>query len=761
MALYMVATTSEEKAVTKTPVKKTAAKKATAKKTTTKTAAKATSTKKPAVKKAATKAAAAKKPTSVKKPAKKKAASKIKKNLVIVESPAKAKTIEKYLGRNYRVVASVGHIRDLKKSTMSVDIENDYEPQYINIRGKGPLINSLKKEAKNAKAVYLASDPDREGEAISWHLAHILGLDVHDKNRVVFNEITKDAVKDAFKEPRSIDLDLVDAQQARRILDRLVGYSISPILWKKIKKGLSAGRVQSIALKLIIDRENEINAFIPEEYWSIEGDFKKGTKKFPGSFYGLDGKKKKLEKNSDVLEVMARLTSDDFTVDKVDKKERRRNAPLPYTTSSLQQDSANKINFRARKTMSVAQQLYEGITLGPNGHQGLITYMRTDSTRISPVAQAAAASYIVSTFGEAYSKHGSKVKNVAGAQDAHEAIRPSNVLNTPENIAKYLDKDQLKLYRLIWNRFVASQMTPAVFDTVKVNLSQNGVMFTSNGSQVKFDGYMAVYNDADKNKMLPEMAAGDLVKKVSIKPEQHFTQPPARYSEATLIKILEEIGVGRPSTYAPTLETIQRRYYVKLSAKRFEPTELGEIVNNMVVEFFPNIVNTAFTVEMERSLDDVEHGSRQWVKVVDEFYRPFALELEKAETEIEKIQIKDEPAGFDCDICGHAMVIKLGKYGKFYACSNFPDCRNTKAIVKEIGVICPTCHEGQVIERKSKRNRIFYGCARYPDCEFTSWDKPIGRDCPKCNQFLVEKKVRGGGKQVVCSNGDYEEEKVK
>ena len=711
-------------------------------------------------KKATVKKTAAKK-TTTKQTTKKKAATKIKKNLVIVESPAKAKTIEKYLGRNYKVVASVGHIRDLKKSTMSVDIEHNYEPQYINIRGKGPLINTLKKEAKNAKAVYLASDPDREGEAIAWHLAHILGLDVHDKNRVVFNEITKDAVKDAFKEPRSIDLDLVDAQQARRILDRLVGYSISPILWKKIKKGLSAGRVQSIALKLIIDRENEINAFIPEEYWSIEGNFKKGAKKFAGSFYGLDGKKKKLHKNSDVLEVMERLTTDEFTVDKVDKKERLRNAPLPYTTSSLQQDSANKINFRARKTMSVAQQLYEGITLGPNGHQGLITYMRTDSTRISPVAQGAAASYIVDTFGEKYSKHGSKVKNVASAQDAHEAIRPSNVFNTPESIAKYLDKDQLKLYRLIWNRFVASQMTPAIFDTVKVNLSQNGVMFTANGSQVKFDGYMAVYNDADKNKMLPEMAEGDVVKKDNIKPEQHFTQPPARFSEATLIKTLEEIGVGRPSTYAPTLETIQRRYYVKLSAKRFEPTELGEIVNNMVVEFFPNIVNTEFTVDMEQSLDDVEHGMRKWVEVVDEFYKPFAVELEKAETEIEKIQIKDEPAGFDCDVCGHPMVIKLGKYGKFYACSNFPDCRNTMAIVKEIGVVCPTCHEGQVIERKSKRNRIFYGCARYPDCEFTSWDKPIGRDCPKCGQFLVEKKVRGGGKQVVCSNGDYEEEKIK
>ena len=711
-------------------------------------------------KKTAVKSAAKKKPAA-KKPVKKKTATKTKKNLVIVESPAKAKTIEKYLGRNYKVVASVGHIRDLKKSTMSVDIENNYEPQYINIRGKGPLINALKKEAKHAKAIYLASDPDREGEAIAWHLAHILGLDVHEKNRVVFNEITKDAVKDAFKEPRSIDLDLVDAQQARRILDRLVGYSISPILWKKIKKGLSAGRVQSIALKLIIDREHEINAFIPEEYWTIDGNFKKGTKKFPGSFYGVDGKKKKLHQNSDVIAVMERLTSDDFTVDKVDKKERRRNAPLPYTTSSLQQDSVNKLNFRARKTMSVAQQLYEGITLGPNGHQGLITYMRTDSTRISPVAQAAAATYIVDTYGEKYSKHGSKIKNVAGAQDAHEAIRPSNVLHTPESIAKYLDKDQLKLYRLIWNRFVASQMTPAVFDTVKVSLSQNGVMFTANGSQVKFDGYMAVYNDADKNKILPEMAEGDIVKKDTIKPEQHFTQPPARYSEATLIKTLEEIGVGRPSTYAPTLETIQRRYYVKLAAKRFEPTELGEIVNNMVVEFFPNIVNTAFTVDMEQSLDDVEKGNREWVKVVDAFYQPFAHELEKAETEIEKIQIKDEPAGFDCDLCGHPMVIKLGKYGKFYACSNFPDCRNTKAIVKELGIVCPICKKGQVIERKSKRNRIFYGCACYPDCEFTSWDKPIGRDCPKCGQYLVEKKVRGGGKQVVCSNGDYEEEKIK
>ncbi|HGD0659989.1 TPA: type I DNA topoisomerase [Streptococcus agalactiae] len=700
--------------------------------------------------------------TSTKKTSKKKSAT-AKKNLVIVESPAKAKTIEKYLGRNYKVVASVGHIRDLKKSSMSIDFENNYEPQYINIRGKGPLINDLKKEAKKAKKVYLASDPDREGEAISWHLAHILDLDKEDRNRVVFNEITKDAVKNAFVEPRQINMDLVDAQQARRVLDRIVGYSISPILWKKVKKGLSAGRVQSVALKLIIDRENEIKAFQPEEYWTIDGSFKKGTRKFNATFYGLDGKKFKLSNNEDVKTVLKRIKTDEFLVEKVEKKERRRNAPLPYTTSSLQQDAANKINFRTRKTMMIAQQLYEGLSLGTAGHQGLITYMRTDSTRISPLAQNEATEFITNRFGANYSKHGNKVKNASGAQDAHEAIRPSSVNHTPESIAKYLDKDQLKLYTLIWNRFIASQMTAAVFDTMKVNLTQNGVTFIANGSQVKFDGYMAVYNDTDKNKMLPDMEEGESVKKVNTNPEQHFTQPPARFSEASLIKTLEENGVGRPSTYAPTLETIQKRYYVKLAAKRFEPTELGEIVNSLIVEFFPDIVDVTFTAEMEGKLDEVEIGKEQWQKIIDEFYKPFEKELAKAETEMEKIQIKDEPAGFDCELCGSPMLIKLGRYGKFYACSNFPECHNTKAITKEIGVICPICQKGQVIERKTKRNRIFYGCDRYPECEFTSWDKPIGRTCPKSNDFLVEKKVRGGGKQVVCSNEkcDYQEEKIK
>lgn len=686
------------------------------------------------------------------------------KYLVIVESPAKAKTIEKYLGRNYKVVASVGHIRDLPKSKMGIDVENDYEPHYISIRGKGDVIKSLRSAAKKAEKVYLASDPDREGEAIAWHLAFLLGLDLKEKNRVVFNEITKDAVKAAFKEPRTIDVDLVDAQQARRVLDRLVGYSISPILWRKVKKGLSAGRVQSVALKIIIDREKEIREFIPEEYWSIDGNFKKATKKFKAAFWGLDGKKKKLPNAESIKEVTDRLDGKDYQVTKVEKKERKRNPSAPFTTSSLQQEAARKLNFRTRKTMMVAQQLYEGIPLGKQGTVGLITYMRTDSTRIADTAKGEAAEFIETTYGSAFSAHGGKkIKNAQGAQDAHEAVRPTSVMRTPEEMEKYLDKDQLKLYRLIWSRFVASQMTPAILDTMKVTLQQNGVIFIANGSKIKFKGFMQVYVEGrddgkeDKENILPELNEGDVVQSISIEPKQHFTQPPARFSEATLIKTLEENGVGRPSTYAPTLETIQRRYYVKLTQKRFEPTELGEIVNSLIEEFFPQIVDTHFTAEMESSLDSVEAGKQEWIKVVDQFYRPFEKELSNAEENIEKIQIKDEPAGFDCDICGHPMVIKLGRYGKFYACSNFPDCRNTKPIVKEIGVECPVCHQGQVVERKSKKNRIFFGCTRYPECDFTSWDKPVGRNCPKCDNYLVEKKVKGG-KQVVCIKGDYEED---
>lgn len=685
----------------------------------------------------------------------------VKQNLVIVESPTKAKTIERYLGKNFKVVASKGHLRDLPKSKMGVDIEHNYEPHYISIRGKGDLIKSLKKEAAKADAVYLASDPDREGEAISWHLAHLLGLDLNAPIRVEFNEITKDAVKEAFKNPRKIDMDLVDAQQARRILDRLVGYTLSPILWKKVKKGLSAGRVQSIAVKLIIDRENEIKAFVPEEYWTLEGQFKKEKKAFTANYYGTTAEKANLEKEKTVKAVMSEISEKKpFTVTKMTKKERKRNPAAPFTTSSLQQDASNRLNFRTRKTMMVAQQLYEGVSLGRSGSVGLITYMRTDSTRISASAQNEASEFIEKEFGKEYCLTSKRaVKNADSAQDAHEAIRPSSVLRTPDSIASYLTKDQLKLYTLIWSRFVASQMTAAVYDTVQVDLEQNNHVFKANGSTIKFAGYQKVYQDnaeAKKGNVLPEMQVGDEVQLAKLNPEQHFTQPPARYSEATLIKTLEEIGVGRPSTYAPTIETIQKRYYVKLVSKRFEPTELGYVVHQMIEQYFPNIVDTHFTASMEDNLDLVEEGKEEWVQVIDKFYQPFKVEVDKAEVEIEKVQIKDEPAGFNCEKCGHPMVIKLGRFGKFYACSNFPECHHTQAIVKDIGITCPTCGKGKVIERKSKKNRLFYGCDRYPECEFVSWDKPIGRNCPKCDHYLVEKKGRGG-KQIACSNCDYKE----
>ena len=685
------------------------------------------------------------------------------KNLVIVESPSKAKTIEKYLGRNYHVVASLGHVRDLPKSQMGVDIEHDYEPRYISIRGKGPVIKDLKKEAKKAKRVYLAADPDREGEAIAWHVSHLLGLNDDDKNRVVFNEITKDTVKQAFKTPRSIDMNLVDAQQARRVLDRLVGYSISPILWAKVKKGLSAGRVQSIALKLVIERENEIKKFVPEEYWTIESTFKHGKEKFKANFYGLDGKKADLKNNDEVQAVLGKVDKKkDFNIDKVTKKERKRMPAAPFTTSSLQQEANKRLNFKTRKTMMIAQQLYEGINLGrKEGTVGLITYMRTDSKRISKVAEADASKFIHEEYGEPYAiVKERKDKNQEGAQDAHEAIRPSSVFRTPASLKEILSRDQFRLYNLIWSRFVASQMTPAVFDTMTVDLSQNGVMFRANGSKIKFEGYRKVYQSAadssKKDNILPELAEGDKAKLDKNDPAQHFTQPPARFTEASLVKALEENGVGRPSTYAPTIDTIQRRYYVKLNGKSFEPTELGEIVDNLIQDYFPDIVNVDFTAHLEDELDNIEEGNENWVKVVDRYYKPFAKELESAEDKIEKVQIKDEPAGMDCDICGAPMVIKMGRYGKFYACSRFPECRNTKPIVKEIGVVCPKCKKGQVIERKSKKNRIFYGCSRYPDCDFVSWDKPIGRDCPKDGHYLVEKKVKGG-RQVICPNGDYEE----
>ncbi|AUJ26693.1 type I DNA topoisomerase [Virgibacillus dokdonensis] len=685
--------------------------------------------------------------------------------LVIVESPAKAKTIERYLGKKYKVKASMGHVRDLPKSQMGVDAENNFTPKYITIRGKGDVVKDLKSAAKKAKKIYLAADPDREGEAIAWHLAHILNIDEQSECRVVFNEITKDAIKESFKHPRSINMNLVDAQQARRILDRLVGYNISPLLWKKVKKGLSAGRVQSVAVKLIIDREKEIENFIPEEYWSIDAQFLKESELFEGAFYGINGKKVALKTEVDVKEIKQMLQGDQFTVDKVNKKERRRNPAQPFTTSSLQQEAARKLNFKAKKTMMVAQQLYEGIDLGrqAGGITGLITYMRTDSTRISETAKNEANSYIHEQYGEEYLGTNKQKKQSESAQDAHEAIRPTSVLREPNSLKAILSRDQLRLYKLIWERFLASQMAAAVMDTMTVHLLNNNVEFRATGSKIKFKGFMKVYVEGrddkkkDENKLLPALSEGMKVKAQEIKPNQHFTQPPPRYTEARLVKTMEELGIGRPSTYAPTLDTIQRRGYVSIDNKRFVPTELGTIVLELVEEFFPKIIDVDFTAKMENDLDAIEEGSIEWVKIIDQFYQEFEKRLKKAEQEMEKVEIKDEPAGIDCEKCGHEMVYKMGRYGKFLACSNFPECRNTKPILKKIGVDCPKCKTGEIVERKSKKRRTFYGCDQYPECDFVSWDKPISRPCPKCEALLVEKKAKKGT-QIQCTNCEYKEE---
>ena len=685
--------------------------------------------------------------------------------LVIVESPAKAKTIGKYLGKKYIVKASMGHVRDLPKSQMGVDVEKSYEPKYITIRGKGPVLKELKTAAKKVKKIYLAADPDREGEAIAWHLAHSLDIDENSDCRVVFNEITKQAIKDAFKTPRPINMDLVDAQQARRILDRLVGYNISPLLWKKVKKGLSAGRVQSVAVKMIIEREKEIQRFVPEEYWSIPAQFALEGEAFDAKFYGIDGKKKELSSEEEVKQVLSKLADGAFDITSVKKKERKRNPVTPFTTSSLQQEAARKLNFRAKKTMMIAQQLYEGIELDKKeGAVGLITYMRTDSTRISETAQEEAKQYIEQTYGEEYTRKEKRaIKKDKKAQDAHEAIRPTSVFKDPKMVKGYLSRDQLRLYKLIWERMVASEMAPAIMDTMTVDIEQNGVQFRATGSKVKFAGFMKVYiegNDDGKkeeDRLLPNLEEGQKVEKIEIEPNQHFTQPPPRYTEARLVKTMEELGIGRPSTYAPTLDTIQRRGYVALEDKRFIPTELGTIVLELIVEFFPEILDVEFTAKMEDDLDSIEEGQQEWIRIIDGFYNGFEKRLAVAEEEMKEVEIKDEPAGEDCEKCGHEMVYKMGRYGKFMACSNFPECRNTKAIVKDIGVKCPSCKEGNIVERKSKKRRIFYGCDRYPECEFLSWDKPIARPCPKCNSMLVEKKTKKGV-NVECSSCDYKEE---
>ena len=658
----------------------------------------------------------------------------------------------------------MGHVRDLPKSQMGVDVENSYNPKYITIRGKGDVLKELRQAAKKAKKIYLAADPDREGEAIAWHLAYALKVDPESECRVVFNEITKDAIKESFKQPRTIDQDLVDAQQARRILDRLVGYNISPLLWKKVRRGLSAGRVQSVAVKLIIDREKEINNFKPEEYWSIESQFLKDKDTFKGMFYGLNGKKKDLKTEADVKDILNEIKDEQFEIKKVNKRERRRNPAQPFTTSSLQQDAARKLNFRAKKTMVVAQQLYEGIDLGSKsgGITGLITYMRTDSTRISENAIEEAQTYITEKFGKNYVGRRRRRKNQEGAQDAHEAVRPTSVARDPESLKTILSNDQYRLYKLIYERFLASQMAPAVMDTMTVHLYNNDVEFRATGSKVKFKGFMRVYIEGtdekkkEKDPFLPDLKEGMVVKAKDIQPNQHFTQPPPRYTEARLVGTLEEKGIGRPSTYAPTLDTIQRRGYVNIDQRRFYPTEIGTIVIDLLQEYFPEIIDVDFTAKMEDDLDAIEEGKAAWVQVMDKFYQDFSKRLEKAEEEMAEIEIKDEPAGIDCEKCGHQMVYKMGRYGKFLACSNFPDCRNTKPILKKVGVKCPKCKEGNIVERRSRRRRLFYGCDAYPNCDFVSWDKPISKPCPKCESLLVEKKTK---KQTTtrCTSCDYEE----
>lgn len=680
-------------------------------------------------------------------------------NLVIVESPSKAKTIEKYLGKKYRVISSKGHVRDLPKSRMGVEVldNGNVDVDYISIRGKGDVIKSLKKEAKGKK-VFLASDPDREGEAIAWHIAHILGLDNNSDNRIVFNEITKDAVKDAIKHPRKINTDLVQSQQARRILDRLVGYNISPVLWKKVKPKLSAGRVQNAALKLIVDREEEIQKFVPQEYWSMPIDFIKNRKVLMANFYSYKGEKLKLESKKDVDNIRKAIVGDTFKVIDVAKTNKNRNAPNVYITSTMQQDASRKINFKTRKTMSVAQELYEGINLKKlGGVTGLITYMRTDSTRVSDEAVKMASDYILNNFGKEYLASAVKArKSSKNVQDAHEGIRPTNINFTPDSIKEYLSNDQYKLYKLIWERFIASRMSAAVYETSTTTFENNKVIYRGAHSRLLFNGFLAVLKEKEKVKLAPEFEVGEDAKVKEIKEEQHFTQPPARYSEAKLIAELEELGVGRPSTYATIVDTLQKRYYAKLQNKVFTPTELGTLVSKITEQYFPDIINTKFTANLESQLDDIAEGKVGWEKTIYNFYSNFRKDVEKAETEMEKVEIKQEFTGESCPECSSPLVFKLGKFGKFIACSNFPDCRYTNTIQKKVGVVCPKCKKHEILEKKSKKGKLFYGCEGFPECDFVSWDKPINRNCPKCENILYE-----GKKGVHCAHCDYKEEQKK
>ena len=680
-----------------------------------------------------------------------------KKILVIVESPSKAKTIGKFLGGRYKVIASVGHVRDLPKSKLGIDIENDFEPQYISIRGKGDIIKELKKEAKNASKVYLATDPDREGEAISWHLAFLLGIDPQTPCRIVFNEITKKAITEAIKNPRPIDLRLVDAQQARRVLDRLVGYQISPLLWRKVRRGLSAGRVQSAALKIICDRENEIKNFKPEEFWTITAEFRKG-KKFTAKLTEYRGKKiviENRERNDEILDV---LKKGSFTVKSIEEKDRMRRPSAPFTTSSMQQDAANKLNFSARKTMMIAQQLYEGVEVKGRGTIGLVSYIRTDSVRISDEARAASKDYIVENMGETYYSSNVYRNRKGDVQDAHEAIRPSYVDLTPDMIKESLSRDQYRLYSLIWNRFVASQMAPARFRQLSVVIENGDYDFRAVGSRMTFDGFLKVYSSSkdDEDKWLPDMEKGETLKADSIGGQQNFTQPPARFTEASLVKDLEEKDIGRPSTYAPIVATLLDRKYISKEKKSLIPTDLGFIVTDMMEQYFNEIVDAGFTAQMEENLDDIETKGVRWKSVIEDFYDTLKDELKTADEQIEKVEFEEEPTGELCEKCGRPMVIKHGRFGAFAACTGYPECKNTKPLVQTIDVKCPKCGK-DIVVRRSRKGRVFYGCSGYPDCDQVYWNRPVDRKCPKCGSLLVEKK--GKETRYACSNNecDYRE----
>ena len=676
------------------------------------------------------------------------------KYLVIVESPAKVKTIKKFLGKNYEVVASNGHVRDMPKSQLGFDVENNYEPKYITIRGKGDILAKLRKEVKKADKVYLATDPDREGEAISWHLSQALKLENKKVYRISFNEITKSAVKTSLKQAREIDMNLVNAQQARRMLDRMVGYRISPLLWAKVKRGLSAGRVQSVALRIICDREEEINAFIPEEYWTLDVDLQIPGEKKPlvAKFYGDENGKRTIRSKEEMDGILAELKDADYQVLEVKKGERTKKAPLPFTTSTLQQEASKVLNFSTQKTMRLAQQLYEGVDVKGSGTVGLITYLRTDSTRISEEAQSAAAEYISATFGEEYKAVSeAKKTNSNKIQDAHEAIRPSDITRTPAKVKDSLSRDQFRLYQLIWNRFTASRMNSAKYETTSVKIGAGTYRFNVSASKVVFDGFMTVYTSDDDEKGKENVLLRSIDKDTtlvweSFDEKQHFTQPPAHYTEASLVKTLEELGIGRPSTYAPTITTILARRYVVKENKNLYVTELGEVVNDMMKEAFPSIVDDHFTANMESLLDSIEDGQVNWKTVVANFYPDLDEAVNQAEKELEKVQIQDEVTDVVCEQCGRNMVVKYGPHGKFLACPGFPDCRNTKPYLEKTGIACPLCGK-EVVIKKTKKGRKYYGCENNPECEFMSWQKPAGINCEKCGSFMVEK-----GNKIVCSN---------